>query len=95
MCPPASSCAAERRAERVATKAASAPERTTEERTRSIELAANELEIVLAQKELTIYFTKTHVAELREVIRVDHEEAYRPTSAIGPGGSVSSMPASR
>ena len=36
-----------------------------------MELTGNELEIVLAQKELTIYFTKTHIADLKEVIKVD------------------------
>jgi hypothetical protein len=35
------------------------------------ELTANELEVVLAQRAATIYFTKTHIADLKEVIRVD------------------------
>jgi hypothetical protein len=40
-----------------------------------VDLTGNELEVVLAAKELTIYFTKTHVADLREVIRVDNMES--------------------
>lgn len=33
-----------------------------------IELVGNELEVVLAQKNATIYFTKTHIADLKNVI---------------------------
>ena len=33
-----------------------------------LEFAGNELEVVLAQKDKQIYFTKTHVADLRAVI---------------------------
>ncbi len=36
-----------------------------------VNLASNDLEIVLAQKDVTIYFTKTHIADLKEVIKVD------------------------
>lgn len=46
------------------------------------ELEGSELEILLAQKNATIYFTQTHIADLKEVIRcdalmdedVDHED---------------------
>jgi len=34
-------------------------------------LTENELPVVLAQRETTIYYTKTHIADLKEVIRVD------------------------
>jgi len=36
-----------------------------------LELAGNELEVVLAQENATIYFTKTHIADLKKVIEVD------------------------
>jgi hypothetical protein len=36
-------------------------------------LSTNELSLVLAQKQLSIYFTKTHIADLKEVIRVDSD----------------------
>lgn len=36
-----------------------------------LELAGNELEVVLAQENATIYFTKTHIADLRKVIEFD------------------------
>jgi hypothetical protein len=39
-----------------------------------INLVSNELSILLAQRDLTIYFTKTHIADLKEVIRVDRTE---------------------
>lgn len=35
------------------------------------ELVGNDLQVVLAQQETTIYFTKTHIADLRAVIKVD------------------------
>ena len=35
------------------------------------ELTGNDLQVVLARRESTIYFTKTHVADLKEVIRVN------------------------
>lgn len=38
-------------------------------------LAENELSTVLAQTETTIYFTRTHIADLKEVIRVDRSES--------------------
>ncbi len=40
-------------------------------------MASNELKVVLAQKDATIYFTKTHIADLRTVIQAetsDHSE---------------------
>ncbi|MGR3443350.1 hypothetical protein DU478_00620 [Thalassococcus profundi] len=36
-----------------------------------LELAGNELEVVLAQENATIYFTKTHIADLKTIIEVD------------------------
>lgn len=36
-----------------------------------LELTGNELEVELAQKSATIYFTKTHIADLKKVIDVD------------------------
>lgn len=38
-----------------------------------IELAGNELEVVIAQKNATIYFTRTHVADLKSVLSIDSE----------------------
>jgi hypothetical protein len=35
------------------------------------EILGNELELVLAQKDTTIHFTKTHIADLKKVIEVD------------------------
>lgn len=37
-------------------------------------MSGSQLEIVLAQDEATIYFTKTHIADLRTVIEVDAKE---------------------
>lgn len=36
-----------------------------------LELSGNELEVVLAQENATIYFTKTHIADLKSIIEVD------------------------
>jgi hypothetical protein len=36
-----------------------------------IELTGNELEVVLAQDNATIYFTRTHIVDLKKVIEVD------------------------
>lgn len=38
------------------------------------ELVTNELAVLLAQTDMTIYFTKLHIADLQEVIRVEHAE---------------------
>jgi hypothetical protein len=46
-----------------------------------IELARNELEVVLAQSNTTIYFTKTHIADLKKVIEVD--QALKSDKIIG------------
>lgn len=35
------------------------------------ELEGNELEVLLAQKNATIYFTRTHIADLKKVIQID------------------------
>jgi hypothetical protein len=37
------------------------------------ELTSYELEVVLAQENTTIYFTKTHIADLKTVIKIDGE----------------------
>jgi hypothetical protein len=39
------------------------------------QLNSNYLAIVLAQEEVTIYFTKTHVADLRAVVKVDRSDS--------------------
>jgi len=39
-----------------------------------IEIGSKELEVVLAQKNTTIYFTKTHIADLKAVIKADQRE---------------------
>ena len=39
-----------------------------------IEMDSNELEVVLAQKDTTIYFTKTHIADLKAVIKADQQD---------------------
>jgi len=39
-----------------------------------IELAGNELEVVLDRKDATIYFTTDHIADLKTVIKVDQRE---------------------
>lgn len=36
-----------------------------------LELTGNELKVVLAQEDTTIYFTETHIADLKKVIEVD------------------------
>jgi hypothetical protein len=46
-------------------------------------LVGNELSVVLAQSETTIYFTKTHIADLQAVIGVDRAEA--ETELVGGG----------
>jgi hypothetical protein len=37
-------------------------------------LEGPELKVVLARTESTVYFTKTHIADLKTIIQVDHEE---------------------
>ena len=39
-----------------------------------VEMDSNKLEVVLAQKDTTIYFTKTHIADLKAVIKADQQE---------------------
>ena len=36
-----------------------------------VDLDTTELEVVLAQQDITIQFTKTHIADLRRIIEVD------------------------
>lgn len=50
------------------------------------ELTDNELEVVLAQENTTVYFTKTHVADLKKVIEVDG-----PTSNVSDGDPTESL----
>ncbi len=38
------------------------------------ELVTNELDVLLAQTDMTIYFTKLHIADLQAVIRVEQAE---------------------
>ncbi len=47
------------------------------------ELVTNELDVLLAQTDMTIYFTKLHIADLQEVIRVD-QSAKAAASAGNP-----------
>ncbi len=42
------------------------------------ELTSNELEVVLAQKNETLYFTKTHVADLKKIIEVERSTSINP-----------------
>jgi len=53
-----------------------------------IDLSANELEVVLAQREVAIYFTKTHVADLKELIRVDRMESRGVATNLETGAPV-------
>lgn len=46
-----------------------------------VELIDNELEVVLAQKDTTIYFTKTHIADLKNVIYADNASSMGDISA--------------
>jgi hypothetical protein len=46
-----------------------------------VAFAENELPVVLAERETTIYFTQTHLADLKEVIKVDGEMVNPPSSA--------------
>ena len=39
-----------------------------------VEMDSNKLEVVLAQKDTTIYFTKIHIADLKAVIKADQQE---------------------
>lgn len=39
-----------------------------------VEIDSNEFEVVLARKKRTIYFTKTHIADLKAVIKVEQQE---------------------
>ena len=49
-------------------------------------LVGNELSVVLAQSDTTIYFTRTHVADLQAVITVDRTEAEAQLVGGVPGG---------
>jgi hypothetical protein len=47
-----------------------------------VTLVGNELHIILAQHETTIYFTRTHIADLKEVIKVDRAEAEKAMDPV-------------
>lgn len=49
-------------------------------------MLGNELEVVLGQADATIYFTKTHIADLQEVLKVESAES------DGPGGDSEQEP---
>ena len=46
-----------------------------------LEVSDHELEVVLAQQNTTIYFTKTHIADLKKVIEVEQRD---PTPQASP-----------
>jgi len=39
-----------------------------------VDLANNQLDVILAQQDATIYFTKTHLADLKTIIDIDDGE---------------------
>jgi hypothetical protein len=41
-----------------------------------LEMTTNEIEIVLAQKDVTVYFTKTHIADLKAVIQAETSDQF-------------------
>jgi len=47
-----------------------------------VALIGNEVEIVLAQKDTSVYFTKTHIADLKEVIKVDRARAEQALAEV-------------
>jgi len=53
-----------------------------------VEMSGNELAVILAREDETIYFTKTHLADLKAIIGADQSEpetkAQQPLHAIGP-----------
>lgn len=53
---------------------------------RILQQTANELSVVLAQREEMIYFTKTHLADVQAIIKAD--ETSNPSDEVSPGGSV-------
>jgi len=52
-----------------------------------VDLTGNVLQIVLAQKDSVIYFTKTHITDLKKVIEMDQQEAEMAPSDIIDGGA--------
>lgn len=53
-----------------------------------VELTGNELPVVLGQEKWTIYFTTTHIRDLRKVIAADRTPQEQPLDApedAGPG----------
>lgn len=51
-----------------------------------IDLNDNELDVVLAQQDTTIYFTKTHIADLKTVVENDVKWPDNGEDKPGPGG---------
>ena len=47
-----------------------------------VELSGNELEVVLAREDATIYFTRTHIADLKKVIEVDQGDHAPPATHL-------------
>lgn len=45
-------------------------------------ITGNELPVILAQKEATIYFTKTHICDLREILKVDDADGAEAEFAV-------------
>ena len=45
------------------------------------DMHGQELNVVLARADVTVYFTKTHIADLKAVISVDHKERIAPDEA--------------
>jgi hypothetical protein len=48
-----------------------------------VALTGNELQIVLAQRATAVYFTKTHIADLKTLIKSDCDEARESTRGFG------------
>jgi hypothetical protein len=61
---------------------------TDELRDLVVEMAGNELAVILAREDATIYFTKTHLADLKAIIGADQSEpvtkSQEPLHATGP-----------
>ena len=48
-----------------------------------VALTGNELQIVLAQQDASVYFTKTHIADLKTVIENDRDQPDESAEDIG------------
>jgi hypothetical protein len=47
------------------------------------EISGNELDVVLAQQNTTIYFTKTHIVDLKKVLEVDTSSCGEEDQELG------------